>query len=393
MMGYARGWGRMTLAAAGVASCQAADPRGVDRAADAAAAQDAGPLMAVSAGFGHTCALTAAGVVKCWGVAQLPAKTSDIPVDVVGLPSGVRAVSAGAGHTCVLTDIGGVRCWGANSYGEVGLDPASVSDALVDVAGLSSGALAISAEAQYHACALTSAGAVQCWGRNTFGQLGSGTAASSHLPIEVTGLSSGVLAISVGGSHSCALTSAGAAKCWGWNSRGQLGDGSRSDSRFPADVVGLSSGVLAISAGGHHTCALTTAGAVKCWGGNELGQLGDGSTTDSRVPVDVVGLSSGVVAISAGGRHTCALATGGTVECWGAGGHGQLGDGSDTGSDVPVDVVDLSSGVLAVSAGWYHTCAVAAVGGAKCWGWNYGYQLGNGSRGGMNNVPVDVVGL
>ena len=128
--------------------------------------------------------------------------------------------------------------------------------------------------------------------------------------LNVSGLTSGVTAIAARGRYTCALTNAGGVKCWGNNHDGQLGDGSRTDRNAPVDVTGLTSGVKAIATGWRHSCALMTAGGMTCWGNNHDGQLGDGTGVDRKTPVDVVAVPSGIVAIAAGGQHTCALAEG-----------------------------------------------------------------------------------
>lgn len=194
----------------------------------------------------------------------------------------------------------------------------------------------------------------------------------------MSGLTSGVATLAAGMYHTCALTSDGGAKCWGRNWYGQLGDGTTTSRTTLADVTGLTSGVAALAAGEDHTCALTTSGGVKCWGRNWAGQLGDGTTENRLTPVDVSGLTSGVVALTADSSHTCAATVSGGAKCWGANNYGQLGDGTTSNRNVPVDVSGLASGAAALAAGWGHTCAVMASGGAKCWGANNYGQLAMG---------------
>jgi len=352
-------------------------------------------IAAIAAGYVHTCALTGGGGVKCWGSnwnGELGDGTTidrHTPVDVSGLASGVSAIAAGGNHTCALTGGGGVKCWGRNDYGQLGDGTTTDRYTPVNVSGLASGVSAIAAGSN-HTCALTAGGGVKCWGNNWDGQLGDGTTIERHAPVNVSGLASGVNAIASGKDHTCALTAGGGVKCWGYNSNGQLGDGTTIDRLTPVGVSGLASGVSAIAAGGHHTCARTTGGGVKCWGYNSNGQLGDGTNIDRYTPVDVSGLASGVSAIAAGQSHTCARTVGGGVKCWGNNFQGQLGDGTTIDRHTPVDVSGLASGVSAIAAGEIHTCARTTGGGVKCWGSNGYGQLGDGTTT-DRHAPVDVV--
>ena len=340
----------------------------------------------VSAGSQHACILTNVGGVKCWG-ANYSGQLGDgtgfpkaYAVNTAGLNGNATAITAGSTHTCTLTSTGGVKCWGSNHYGQLGNGTSGYgtdSTSPGDVTGLSSNVSAVSAGAN-HTCAVTSEGGVKCWGDNSAGQLGDGTPEQRLTPVDVLRLS-GVRTISAGGSHTCALTSVGAVKCWGRNNYGQLGDGTDTWRSAPVDVPGMSSGILAIAAGGAHTCALTSAGAVKCWGRNSYGQLGDGTMDSKSTPTDVVGLGSDVVAITGGGSHTCALTTVGEVKCWG-----------DRYEPTPASITGLSSEVTLISAGSDYTCGRTAASGVKCWGQNFYGQLGNNTKV-SSPTPVDVL--
>ncbi len=297
-------------------------------------------------------------------------------------------------HTCAVTTSGGAKCWGRNRYGQLGNGTFSVygSATPVDVSGLTSGVAQIST-GQRHTCAVTTSGGAKCWGYNGFGGLGNGALSDSATPVNVSGLTSGVAQMSVGHFYTCAVTTSGGAKCWGYNAYGMLGNGTFSNSATPVDVSGLTSGVAQISAGDFHACALTTSGGVKCWGHGGEGQLGNGTFYNSATPVNVSGLTSGVAQISAGYYHTCAVMASGGVKCWGSNVYGGLGDGTFNNSrTTPVNVSGLTSGVAQISAGLHYTCAVTTSGGAKCWGYNINGQLGDGT---VSNraTPVDVSGL
>lgn len=308
-------------------------------------------VRSISTGDKHSCALMADARVKCWGTMADPVNLSRppfrlglVPTDVVGLPAGVTSVSSGSYHACALTESSDVWCWGTNEFGQLGHAGQSTITP-IRVAGLA-GTASISAGGR-HTCALSRTGQVKCWGHNSNGQLGDDSEVSRPEPADVAGLASDIIAITSGPQHTCSLNSAGGVKCWGNNTQGQLGDGSSGfRSRTPVDVLGLVTGVQAIAAssagasiGGAHTCAVLISGIAKCWGINSAGQLGDGTRIDRRSPVDVAGLKPGVKALAVGGEHTCAITAAGALQCWGAAYYGQLGDGHAGTQRMPVAVV------------------------------------------------------
>jgi alpha-tubulin suppressor-like RCC1 family protein len=342
---------------------------------------------AIAAGGEHTCAIVSGGA-KCWGdnedgaLGDATIKEHHSPVAVSSLPGGTQAIAAGAYHTCALAG-GAVECWGDNEYGQLGDGTNTASSSPTTVSGLGSGVQALSAS--FHTCALLGSGALECWGDNKYGELGDGTKTERLVPTPVSGLSGGVQAVTAGIQHTCALVNGGV-RCWGDNQVGQIGDGTTTERHTPVSVSGLSSGVKAITAGLGHTCALLDSGAVKCWGYNHEGELGDGTETTRLKPVTVAGLQpGGARVIAAGSEQTCAiLSSTGGVQCWGGF------------SDEPEDVTGLGSGVQAITAGGTDVdefiCALLSNGKIKCWGDNTHGQLGDGTTATRDN-PVSVLGL
>jgi len=327
-------------------------------------------------------------------------------------------VAAGLEHACMsLMDLTGY-CWGDNGEGQLG-DGTTTDRPILDVVRDPSGAgpltgIRLVVAGERHTCALRSDTTVLCWGRNDKGQLGDGTTTDSLTPVAVVdvggaGTLSGVTHLSAGAKHTCAVRSDGTVVCWGLNDKGQLGDATTTDHASPVVVVDVSgTGTLGmirhVGLGSQHSCAVSNVDQVLCWGSNNSGQLGDLSTVSRSVPAHVVGIGgvgglSGVRWVDGGVEHTCVSTRSDTVACWGRNDRGQVGDGTTVSPQTsPREVVAPSgtgvlSSIAAVAAGREHSCGFRRdANTAFCWGRNDKGQLGTGGSPGESAVPVETLG-
>jgi alpha-tubulin suppressor-like RCC1 family protein len=351
-------------------------------------------VVHLTAGSQFTCAVLSDGTARCWGVntvGQLALGTAGpgpttTPQPTLAFP-GLGVISAGGNHACALTSGGSLSCWGLNASGQMGqghiLTPQVTP---VTVPGL--GTVSAVSAGQNFTCALLSDQTVKCWGANNEGQLGIGSRVDQSSP-QTTSLVPGVIAVEAGREHACAIVNPGGALlCWGTNGNGQIGDDSTNDRLSPVAVSGLGS-VFAVSAGGTHTCAIDTGGVTWCWGGNGSGQVGDG-TTWLRAPFPTQpDWTQTAVALATGERHTCAITVAGNVWCWGECGNGQCGSGGTSDRMRPNQVSGIT-GAAGITAGDNHTCVRLSTGALRCWGANSYGQLGDGTTV-QRNSPVEVL--
>jgi alpha-tubulin suppressor-like RCC1 family protein len=334
----------------------------VSGASDSLALRVARPYRALAAFASGTCGLRE-DELFCWGgFSGQPPASHALPTATAGV-SGPRAVAVGSAVRCALAADSTAWCWGLNLWGSVG-DGTRISRQVPTPAGGGLRFAALSAGGR-QVCGILGTGSAVCWGGNEHGQLGNGTTADTSLPVAVVGIERSLVAVDAGQDHTCAIDDAGALYCWGGNGLREVGLDSASDIHTPL-AVDLGAAVVAVSAGLNFTCALTISASAHCWGGNIYGQLGRGAVGGGPfAPSPVVGGHS-FVSIAAGSNHACAVATSGLVLCWGQGEFGQLGDGglANRGSPAPIaSAIAFSS----VHAG-VHSCARTALGAVFCWG-------------------------
>jgi alpha-tubulin suppressor-like RCC1 family protein len=345
------------------------------------------PAASLAVGGTASFAVDAAGNVRAWGFDSLgmlgdgttAVMSHPLPIasSVVGQ---VTRIGAGNDHACAVTAAGALECWGLNADGELG-DGTTVSPRLTPVQPFASGVARVSSGG-VHTCALKTDGTVWCTGSNGSGQLGNGTTAPSLTFGQVfTGT---VDQIAAGIIHTCARLINGGVSCWGSNSNGQLGIGTAGGNVLSPTTVGNLAGVAEVHTGYFHTCARKFDGTVWCWGFNGDGELGDGTTVDRALPVQVTGIFN-AVQIAIGETHSCALLQDGSVQCWGNDLNGELGDGSGGGSIskvlTPVPVRNLTSAVVEIASHpiSFLTCARLDSGAVQCWGYNFFGAIGDGT--------------
>lgn len=340
----------------------------------------------LATGAEHTCAIWKQGDVYCWGddgygqlgLGGTNGATKPKRVSLSGTPV---EIDAGEYLTCARRTNGTISCWGHNDEGQVGNGRTNSSgESTPNRVQQISNADDICAESK-HACAVDTSGSVYCWGQNSKGQLGAdpNPFPRSTSPMKVPGIAD-ARRVTCGEEFVCALRSGGDVSCWGYNNKGQLGDGSTTNRSQPvAPQVPNSVQFVDLAGGVEHACGLDQSGRLWCWGNDEDGQLGLGSGDQTTsTPQQVKTLSQTPLEVVAGGGFTCVRTANGP-RCWGSDSFGQLGNGSggDTPTPVPVQGVAASTGI---EAGELHTCVLSS-GSMYCWGFNSGGQLGNGSTG------------
>ncbi|HEV8497570.1 MAG TPA: hypothetical protein VGQ56_11940 [Gemmatimonadaceae bacterium] len=312
-------------------------------------------FTAIAAGNQTVCALDTGGGAWCWGDDPLQpgvALSYQFAAVAVHASRALFSIAAGRKFACGLDADGAAYCWGENGRGQLGVGDTLAHATATKVTG---GQRFTSITTGFwHTCGLTAAGITYCWGDNTYGELGLGDTISSSAPKQISGTNT-FRSITAGSIHECGITTTGSAVCWGANYTGQLGDGTANRRLTPTpSAPGLTFTILRAGRANSifaNTCGVTTTGDVYCWGWNSRGQLGNAASHDACIPAIGTATTfvcsylplkaaaiSGVVAIDVGQEHVCALTSGGQLQCWGENAHGELGDGTGVPQTTPVTV-------------------------------------------------------
>jgi alpha-tubulin suppressor-like RCC1 family protein len=367
-------------------------------------------VVLLSAGHDYSCLVLVLGRGYCWGrndIGQLGVSVSTSCFDSAGgsavpcartpvrIAPGMRltAISAGGDVACALNNASAAYCWADNTFGELGSgvagggggSPTAVAGAII---------FASIAAGNQHACGVGTGARLFCWGDDDFGQLGDTgiVNSTSPIPVDSAGVPMSLAGVTTGSAHTCALKAGGAAYCWGNNEAGQLGIGS-TDANAHSTPVQVTGGLVfaSLTAGTIHTCGLTSAGVAYCWGDNTSGEIGNGTTGGPLAAPVAVGGGLTFTELTAGDGFTCGV-SGGAAYCWGSNSDGQIGQGANVlGGNItsPAKVTGALTFTY-VSAGARHVCGIVAGGAAACWGSNLFGALGNALQAGSSGVPVIV---
>jgi alpha-tubulin suppressor-like RCC1 family protein len=338
-----------------------------------------GGVSAASAGETHTCSVRIDGALWCWGQ-NADGRTgrgtiwgnTNTPTQV-GTDTNWQSVSSGAAHTCATKTTGTLWCWGSNTNGQTGLGTASGATLTPTQVGTDTNWQSGDA-GLYHTCATKTTGTLWCWGQNANGRTGLNTTTGNTLSPTQVGAANNWQAITAGANHTCATKTDGTISCWGENTGGRTGLGITTGDTLSPTQVGTDTNWQTVSAGTQHTCARKTTGTLWCWGANGSGELGDGTTTGRTTPTQV-GAASDWQSVATGMYSTCATRTSGTLWCWGANGSGQLGDGTQTNRSTPTQVGTDTNWATATTGSQF-ACATRVTGPIWCWGLNTNNQLG-----------------
>ena len=361
------------------------------------------PEDRIAAGAAFTCAIKTDNTVWCWGrndqgqlgssdhagltESLLPVRAAVFGYGGVAAPT---KVVAGTDHACVLTSAGTVWCWGRNGWGQAGVNGSTQWDPVQVAVG---GTVTQLAAGGSNTCAVLSDNSVRCWGQNNFGQLGIGSSdvSAHYTPEVVLGIPASftVSSIDIGTGHVCASSTTGDAWCWGRFMHGRLGTTATSNATSAARTGALSGLATDVSAGADHSCVVVGAGLM-CFGRNHLSQSGQVNNPLQFSTPTAVTINGTVSRVSAGDAFTCVLMNTGAVQCFGSNAAGQLGRGNAISLDATPGVVQgLSAGAVAIATGASHACAITPAGDVLCWGLNEFGQLGDNSQD-NSNVAVAV---
>lgn len=338
----------------------------------------------IAAGDYHTCYLSASGRVTCWGwnpFGQAGSGSSEeqiLPGEWIDL-QGITQISAGEYHTCAVDANHQVFCWGRNNMGQLGTGDTMDSRTPVKVRGLNGAKIGAVVTGSVHTCAYEHGGKAWCWGSNRDGKLGIGeNIPYTTIPKAVNLPVDNVITMSAGATFTCAASATGQTWCWGDGFFGETGDRLLAVGTSPKEIRNPVPEIIQLTSGWFHSCAMTKNGDIFCWGKNLEGELGNSSTVSRADPVNVSGITGKQVVyqISAGGMSSCAVTSENKIFCWGRNNFGQIGDGSTKDRLFPVQVPSGGQNIAGIAVGASHACYLTDSGQIWCWGANDHQQLG-----------------